>query len=171
MAGGEGVVEVSGPAKFRLTVTALTVSASVLMGTAMKEGYRDTAYPDPATGGAPWTIGYGETKGTKPGQRTDPVHALVQLGKSLDDHAAGVARCITAPLSQGEFDASVDLAYNIGVGAFCSGSVAKRFNALDYWGGCMAFLLYTKGRVRGQLVNMPGLVSRRWDNYYTCLGS
>lgn len=160
----------SGPSKIRLAVTVLTVSASVLVGTAMKEGYRDTAYPDPATHGAPWTNGYGETRGVKPGDRTDPVHALVQLGKSLDDHAAGVAQCITAPLSQGEFDASVDLAYNVGVAAFCSSSVARRFNTQDYWGACMAFLLYTKGRVGGQLVNMPGLVTRRWDNYYTCIG-
>ncbi|MEB3349297.1 MAG: lysozyme, partial [Cyanobacteriota bacterium] len=26
------------------------------------EGFRDKAYPDPATGGAPWTIGYGFTR-------------------------------------------------------------------------------------------------------------
>ena len=31
------------------------------------EGYSSKAYPDPATGGAPWTIGYGTTNGVKPG--------------------------------------------------------------------------------------------------------
>lgn len=33
----------------------------------------------------------------------------------------------------------------------------------------MAFLLYIKARVNGVLQPMPGLVKRRWDNYYECL--
>ncbi|MDE9528303.1 lysozyme, partial [Xenorhabdus bovienii] len=32
------------------------------------EGLKLKAYPDPATGGIPWTIGYGHTKDVKPGQ-------------------------------------------------------------------------------------------------------
>jgi lysozyme len=31
------------------------------------EGLRLTAYPDPSTGGDPWTIGYGTTRGVRPG--------------------------------------------------------------------------------------------------------
>ncbi|PHM58412.1 lysozyme [Xenorhabdus hominickii] len=31
------------------------------------EGLKLKAYPDPATGGIPWTIGYGHTKGVKKG--------------------------------------------------------------------------------------------------------
>lgn len=158
------------PSKVRLLASALTVSAGLLVSTAYKEGYRDTAYPDPATRGAPWTIGFGETKGVKPGDRTTPLRALADLKASLDGSAAGVAGCISQPLSQGEFDASVDLAYNIGVGAFCASSVAKRFNEKDYWGGCMAVLLYIKARVGGRYVVLPGLVSRRWDEYNLCIG-
>lgn len=157
------------PTRQRALAVALTVSASLLVSTALKEDYRGEAYPDPATKSAPWTIGFGETSGVRPGDRTTPTRALVQLKASLDSHAAGVARCVHAPLSQGEFDAAVDLAYNIGVTRFCESSVATRFNARDYWGGCMAILLYTKARVNGQLVVLRGLVSRRWDNYHTCI--
>lgn len=155
--------------KARALAVGLTVSAGVLVSTALKEDYRDKAYPDPATKGAPWTIGFGETKGVRPGDRTTPTRALVQLKASLDSHAAGVARCVHAPLSQGEFDAAVDLAYNIGVTRFCESSVARRFNEGDYWGGCLAIMLYIKARVNGQLTVMRGLVSRRWDNYNTCI--
>lgn len=158
------------PSKLRLLAAGLTVSAGLLVSTAFQEGYRDKAYPDPATKGAPWTLGFGETKGVKPGDRTTPTHALAQLETSLALYAADVAGCVHEPLSQGEFDASVDLAYNLGAGAFCASSVASRFNEQDYWGACMAFLLYTKARVNGRLVVMPGLVARRWAEYNTCIG-
>lgn len=154
-----------------MIATALTISASLFVHTAYKEGYRENAYPDPATKGAPWTIGFGETKGVKRGDRTNPLRAMARLEKSLAEYGAGVGRCVVVPLSQGEFDASVDLAYNIGTEAYCNSSVAHRFNESDYWGGCMALLLYTKARVNGRLVPLPGLVTRRWDEYYTCIGS
>lgn len=155
--------------KQRALAAALSISAGVLVTTAVHEGYRDEAYPDPASGGAPWTIGFGETKGVRKGDRTTPLRALQQLDKSLAEYGAGVSRCITVPLSQGEFDASVDLAYNIGVAAFCRSSIVERFNAGDYLGGCMAFLLYTKARVNGKLVELRGLVTRRKANLKTCL--
>jgi lysozyme len=155
--------------KLRVAAAACVVSAGLLIGIAFKEGYRDEAYPDPASGGAPWTIGFGETRGVQQRDRTTPLHALAQLGQSVDRHAAGVAGCLSQPVSQGEFEASVSLAYNIGVGAYCASSVAKRFNEQDYWGGCMALLLYTRARIRGELVVMPGLVTRRWDEYQVCV--
>jgi lysozyme len=170
--------------KTRVALAALTIGAGavtfvgqrvivtgdpVVVSAAQKEGYRGQAYPDPATKGAPWTIGFGETHGVKPGDRTTPTSALRVLEQSLERHAAGVRACVKVPLSVGEFRASVDLAYNIGVAAYCNSSVARRFNAGDYWGGCMAFLLYIKARVGGVLQPMPGLVKRRWDNYNLCV--
>lgn len=152
--------------KPRALAAALTIGASLLVSVALKEDYRGEAYPDPATGGAPWTLGFGETQGTRPGQKTTPTRALVQLAQTLDRHAAGVARCVAVPLSQGEFDASVSLAYNIGVAAFCRSSVARRFNELDYWGACMAILKYDFAAGK----RMRGLTIRRWEEYHTCIG-
>jgi lysozyme len=156
--------------KARNLAAALTVGASVLVSVALKEDYRGEAYPDPATRGAPWTIGFGETAGVRQGDRTTPTRALVQLEKSLGRHAAGVVGCIHVPLSQGEFDASVSLAYNIGVGAYCRSSVAARFNAGDYAGGCLAILAFNKARVNGKLQVMRGLAIRRYEEYNTCIG-
>lgn len=152
--------------KTRALASALVVSASLLVSVALKEDYRGEAYPDPATHGAPWTIGFGETKGVRPGQRTTPPRALVRLNASLDQYSAGVARCVRVPLSQGEFDASISLAYNIGVGAYCDSSMVRRFNSGDYWGGCMAVLRfhYAAGR------HMQGLWNRRYEEYNTCIG-
>lgn len=158
------------PGKTRALAGALTIGASVLVSVALKEDYRGTAYPDPATRGAPWTLGFGETKGVRQGDVTTPTRALVKLAQSLDGYAAGVARCVGVPLSQGEFDASLSLAYNIGVAGYCNSSVARRFNALDYWGGCMAILQYDKARIDGTLQRMRGLANRRWEEYNTCIG-
>ena len=36
--------------------------------TKISEGLRTEAYPDPGTGGDPWTIGYGHTNGVYPGE-------------------------------------------------------------------------------------------------------
>jgi lysozyme len=160
----------SQPSKTRAIAAALSVSASLLVAVAVKEDYRGEAYPDPATKTAPWTIGFGETQGVQPGQRTTPVRALVQLSQSLDRYAAGVAGCVHVPLSQGEFDASVSLAYNIGVQAYCTSSVARRFNAGDYAGGCVAILAFDKARINGELTVMRGLAIRRQDEYHTCIG-
>ena len=40
------------------------------------EGISLIAYPDPATGGDPWTIGYGHTGGVKPGDTCTEAEAL-----------------------------------------------------------------------------------------------
>jgi lysozyme len=78
-----------------VAVSALAVSAVALVGIAGYENYRSNAYRD--TGGIP-TIGYGETKGVKMGQKTTPERALVQLLKSAEAHADEIRQCIKVPL-------------------------------------------------------------------------
>jgi len=86
----------------RVGIASLVVSASVLVGIAVHEGYRGDAYRDPV--GIP-TIGFGETAGVKMGQRTTVERSLVQLLVSAEKHADGIRQCIKVPLSQHEFDA------------------------------------------------------------------
>ena len=119
--------------KVRLAVTAITLSASCLVGVALHEGYREEAYKD-AVGVA--TVGYGETAGVKMGDRTTPERALVQLLKSTEKHAEAIRPCIHVPLYQHEFDAYVSLSYNIGAGNFCRSTLVKKLNAKDYAGSC-----------------------------------
>ncbi len=128
------------------------------------EGYRGTAYDD---GVGVQTIGFGRTAGVQPGQRTDPVREVIHLSRTLDAFADEVAGCIgDVPLHQHEFDAFVSLAYNIGTGAFCRGSIPKLLQSGDYEGACSRIRLYTKagGRV------LPGLIKRREAEYRMCMG-
>jgi len=150
--------------KTRVAVATLTVSAAAVMGIAAHEGYVGHAYRDPV---GILTIGYGETAGVKLGDTTTKERALVQLTASANKHAQGMAQCIKVPLYQYEYDAYVDFTYNVGVGAFCKSSLAKKLNAEDYLGACTELLkwVYAKGQI------LPGLVTRRKKEYETCLGN
>ena len=74
------------------------------------------AYPDPGTGGAPWTIGWGATgSGIGPGTVWTRQQADDRLAADLARYAAEVDRALgDAPTSQAEFDALVSFHYSTG---------------------------------------------------------
>lgn len=149
--------------KKKRVAAATLVASTIALGTiALHEGYRGTAYRDPV--GIP-TIGYGETKGVKMGDTTTPKKALEQLRISADEHGQGMARCITVPLSQGEYDAYLSFTYNVGVGSFCRSTLVKKLNAQDYLGACAELLRWNKAG--GRVLN--GLTKRRKAEYDLCM--
>lgn len=77
---------------------------------------RFEAYPDPASGNAPWTIGWGATgKGIGPGTIWTRAQCDARLASDLARFARDVARAIgQAPTSQGQFDALVSFHFNTG---------------------------------------------------------
>lgn len=150
----------------RIAVAALSLSAAALVGIAVNEGYVSEAMiPVP---GDPPTVGFGETKGVKLGDKTTPVRALVQLLASADEHAKGVKRCLGpgAALYPHEFNSYVSLTYNIGVGAFCRSSIPAKVQAQRYEDACRTILLYNKA---GGVV-YRGLVNRREAEFKQCMG-
>jgi lysozyme len=148
----------------RIAVAALSLSAAALVGIATHEGYRGDAYI-PVPGDVP-TIGFGETKGVKLGQKTTPERALVQLLESAESHAEGIKKCIKVPLHAYEFSAYSSLAYNIGAGAFCSSTLVKKLNQGDYSAACDQILRwdYSGGK------RVRGLTIRRQQEHKQCLG-
>lgn len=149
--------------KNRTAVAALVISASTLVGIAVHEGYVGQTYLDAV--GVP-TIGFGETKGVKAGQKTTPERALIQLLQSADTHAKGMTACIKVPLTQGEYDAYLSFTYNVGVGAFCRSTLNQKLNAGDYEGACNELLKWDKAGGR----TLPGLTKRRQEEHRQCLG-
>lgn len=123
------------------------------------EGYSSKAYPDPATGGAPWTIGYGTTKGVKPGMVITAQQAEKMLRDDVAKFESGVSSLITAPTTQGQFDAMVSLAYNIGLGNFGKSTLLKKHNSRCYT--CAADQFRVWNRANGKVMN--GLTKRRAD--------
>lgn len=87
------------------------------------------------------------------------------LVDDLVEHAAGIEKCITRPLSTGERAASVSLAFNIGVEAFCDSTMARKLNAADPT-ACAELDRWIKAG--GQV--LPGLVKRRAIERQICEG-
>ena len=138
------------------------------------EGFRTRPYQCPAL---IWSVGVGHV--------IDPAHLAVKyeerrnlpipegwdrsltmdevdaiLAQDLARFERGVARyCPAAVNSQGQFDALVSFAFNVGLGNLQRSSIRMRYNRGDIEGAADAFLMWTKaaGKV------LPGLVKRRQD--------
>lgn len=124
------------------------------------EGFRAVAYPDPASGGDPWTIGYGSTvvngRKVQPGQTITMDEAEAALQDELVPSLATVDR--NAPgLTDGQRAALASFVYNLGAGAFqtstllrliVQGNLSEAADEFPKW-------CHAAGKV------MPGLVKRR----------
>jgi len=150
----------------RVAIGSLVVASTTLVGIAVNEGYVGHAYQD---SGHVQTIGFGETNGVQAGQKTTPVRALIQLNKSVNAYAQGVQHCVRVPLYQYEFDAYVDVAYNVGITAFCKSPIVTYANSQNYDAACNAILGWYVHDHAGNFV--PGLVQRRTNEYKTCKGN
>lgn len=148
----------------RIQVAALTLSASALVGIALHEGYRDAAYT-PVKGDVA-TIGFGTTEGVRLGDTITVERALIRLMKDATKFEQAVKTCAPVPMYSYEFSAYVSLTYNIGAGAFCSSTLAKKLNAGDYAGACNEILRWDK--FKGQ--PLAGLTKRRQQEHQMCLG-
>ncbi|MDM4091613.1 lysozyme [Klebsiella oxytoca] len=126
------------------------------------EGCRLTAYPDPGTGGAPWTIGYGWTypvdgKPIKQGMKIDQATADGLLKTGLVSYENDVLKLVKVKLTQNQFDALVSFAYNVGSRALSTSTLLKKLNAGDIKGAADEFLRWNKAGGK----EMPGLTKRR----------
>jgi len=121
------------------------------------------AYPDPGTGGKPWTIGWGATgpdhvHGGRigPGTIWSQQQCDARLARDLVRYANDVSRAIgSAPTTQGQFDALVSFHYN--TGAIGRATLTRRHIAGDYAGAFAEFARWN--RAGGQVLR--GLVRRR----------
>jgi lysozyme len=102
----------------------------------------------------------------KPGDRIEPVQALVRKLQDVQRFEGALRQCVRVPLHQHEYDAFLGLAYNIGPGAFCGSTLVRRLNAGDYAGACAEILRWD--RFRGE--PLRGLTLRRQAENRQCLG-
>lgn len=126
------------------------------------EGCRLKAYADPATGGEPYTIGWGLTSAAgiikvTPGLRITQAQADDYLIQSLGKYEAAVSKALTREPTPNQFGAMVSLCFNIGPANFAKSSVVRKFNAGDVAGAADAFRLWNKADWRV----MAGLTRRR----------
>lgn len=123
------------------------------------EGCKLKAYPDPGTGGDPWTIGYGATgPDIHEGLIWTQAQANARFDMDIARFAIKVANLIGGkPTTSNQFSAMVSFAYNCGVGNLASSTLLRKHKAGDFAGARAEFAKWNKaaGKV------LPGLVKRR----------
>jgi lysozyme len=124
----------------RVAIAGLSLSAAAFVGILTREGYTDNAII-PTKGDVP-TVGFGTTGGVKMGDRTTPLAAVQRAMRDAQTYEGAIKRCVTAPLSQEEYDLYVNFSYNIGASAFCSSTIVRRLNAGQHMEACDGILLF-----------------------------
>src|SRR6185437_17079805 len=91
----------------------VTFSETLVLFVKQMEGFRSVAYHDVA---GRLTVGYGEAEGVVPGQVVSEQEADLMLRGTLSEVAEQVRKAVTVDLTQGQFDALCDFAFNLGIG-------------------------------------------------------
>lgn len=140
-----------------------TTAAAALYG--LTPSYEGTVYKTYRDVGGVLTYCTGATENAQFGKTYSKDECVAQLDRDLARHAEGMLSCIHVPLTEGQKIAFTDFTFNVGVGAFCGSSVARKANAGDVVGSCDALLMWNK--VKGEVVN--GLTRRRIEERKICL--
>lgn len=146
------------------TSTKAAVGAVALATTLVAgfEGYVNHVYFDSAHVA---TYCYGETLNPQPGKTYTRQECDAQLAARVAEFDAGVRACVHTSLPvkvEAAFDST---AYNIGLGAFCGSTLARKANAGDLIGACNEMPRWN--RAGGQV--LKGLTVRRGEEQALCL--
>jgi lysozyme len=117
------------------------------------------------------TVCYGETKGVKIGDSYTKPECDAMLARRVAEFRDGLAGCIPIDMPEGMAVVLVDWSYNIGIGAACRSTLARKANAGDLFGACDQLLVWNKGRINGKLQRIQGLANRREAERALCVKS
>lgn len=154
--------------KARLVAGALAVSLVSASGVALiktHEGVRYTSYPDPGTGGAPWTICYGHTSGVRPGMTATQAQCDRWLADDIRIAEGSVRKLVRVSLSQTEYDAYTSFVFNAGEHNFSNSTMLRLLNAGQHAAACNQFPRWVYADKR----KLKGLVTRRYEEQALCL--
>ena len=121
------------------------------------EGLELKAYPDPGTGGEPFTIGYGHTGGVKLGDTCTKAQALEWLAEDVVEAEEAIEKYVKVDLSQDQFDALVSFIFNCGAGNFKNSTMLSMINRGEFENAAAQFVRWN--RAAGNV--MVGLTRRR----------
>lgn len=164
--------------RLRSAVAGLVLSAAGFAGIALQEGYSEKAMtPVP---GDPKTIGIGSTtrddgSPVRANDRITPPQAIRRAVRDIAAKESILRNCFgDAELFQYEWDAYVDLAYNVGPAAVCHSSIPAKIQREDYQAACQTILDFksVQGRDCSQPANRNfcgGIWTRRQAMAKLCL--
>lgn len=96
------------------------------------ESLRLEAYPDPGTGGDPWTIGYGHTEGVSQGDTCTEDEANEFLQNDLSKFIQGVTDLLTVELNDNQFSSLISFAFNCGLHNLSGSTLLREINDSNF---------------------------------------
>jgi len=126
------------------------------------EGCRLSAYK--CTGDV-WTNGIGHTLGVKGGTTITEKQVAINFVADVQNVERGLARCLPATMPQPVYDAVVSFAFNVGVRAACTSTLAFFLNKGEWRQACLQLPRWVF--VNG--VRSAGLERRRLNEMAYCL--
>ena len=101
------------------------------------------------------------------GDRATPAECKTMLASRLAEFETGMSRCLKYPdaVPDKAYAAFLSFTYNVGTGAFCGSTLARKVNAGDLRGGCLELLKWDKAAG----IRLPGLTMRRQAESALCL--
>lgn len=151
------------PAQRRVSILAAAVAIAI-----PAEGLRQTAYRDPP---GILTVCYGSTTDVDPKKVYSLQECKARLDADMNAAIDAVERCVPG-LPEPVVAAFSDAVYNIGPRIACdtsSSTAARMLKAGNIEGACDQLMRWTKARVAGVMITLPGLVKRREAERALCL--
>lgn len=123
----------------RWAASGLSLSAAALVGLIAHEGYTDRAVI-PVQGDRP-TVGFGSTfrddgSPVRMGDTITPPQAVARTLAHIQKDETRLRQCVTAPVSQVEYDLLVGFAYQYGAVATCGSTLVRLINQRRYAEAC-----------------------------------
>lgn len=163
VAGGAGALAIAGVLQDWYEGRGPTIKQAG--GTVLSVPYKDT--------GGIWTVCRGVTgPEVIPSRRYTAAECGALERKHLAIAEIAARRYIVGfdQLNMWQQAALIDWFYNLGANdATLNSTLRRKFNAGDIEGGCNELARWVNGRVKGQLVKLPGLVDRRGAEAELCL--
>ena len=149
----------------RRILNAVTIAAAIAIPA---EGLRQWAYYDPP---GILTVCYGSTTDVQKGRKYSLEECKARLDRDMLSAVKTVETCQPG-LPENVLAAFADAVYNLGPTIACSvdrSTAARLLYQDDYEGACRQLPRWSKARVGGTMVELPGLKKRRLKEMELCL--
>jgi len=114
-----------------------------------------------------WTVCEGITgRHVVPGKTYTRAECDALTSGEIERHGRGLLACITAPITQPQYEALASWTYNIGIGGACGSTLVRRLNAgepAQQW--CQELMRWNRAGGRA----VQGLTNRRTAELALCL--
>lgn len=133
------------------------------------EGISLPVYIDPV--GLPTVCVGRMDKSLKLGRTFSVEECMKMFAEDWKTHQDQLNRVVKVPYqSEWQKEALTDFTFNLGIGSVKSSTLLRKLNAGDHRGACNQLSRWVKGRVKGKLITLKGLVTRRDNTMPYCLG-